>query len=79
MRKLALVKIGLGQGAFRGKIVLLSEPCDLGTIEERLERQSLLRTIGEQPELTAVAGKDFETMKVYYNGTHWVVELEANL
>lgn len=46
-------------------------------MEQKFQKFYLLRTIVEQPELTLCQGADFETMKMFWDGTAWVIEFEA--
>jgi hypothetical protein len=79
MKKLQLAKMSLGQGQYRGKVSLVSDSCEPGTLEDRLFRLDLLQAVANDPQLQSVAGKDFQTMKMYFAGGQWQIDLEADL
>jgi hypothetical protein len=79
MKRLQLVKISLGGGKFRGRVTILGDPYERGSAEERLDRMMLLSAIAGQPELTVIAGFDFETFKMWHNGQQWQLDFESDL
>ncbi len=46
-------------------------------MDKEVIKFALLSSLAAQPELTYCKGEHFETLKMYWSGSCWVVEAEA--
>lgn len=74
--KVSQKKTSLGDGLFLYKVYYGSpQPCEPHSIDGLTQRQELLKTVIDSPGLSFVGGGQFEEMRVFHNGTGWVVEI----
>lgn len=77
MKKNPLVRIPINDGMTRYRLTYESNPCQPQDVSGRVEQMSMLQSLVDQPQLTYCGPVPFDSMKVFHNGSSWVVELEA--
>lgn len=70
-------KVPFGRDETRHRTVVETDPCIHGTVHARMVRQELLGYIAQDPNFSQCGGYDFQTMKMFHDGTKYVVEFEA--
>jgi len=71
--------VRLADGKTRARTVLVYEPLPPDSEGQRRARYELLREVAEQPDLSHCQGRPFETLRMYWQGSAWVMELEAEI
>ena len=77
MKRSNLIKIPLNEFQTRYRLSYESEPCETNSVAGRNTQLDLLRSLVDQPQLCYCGSQIFDTMKVYHNGSAWVVEMES--
>lgn len=72
-----LVKTPAGENITRYSVRLDSDECSKGTQLARFLQFEMLRTIATDPSITACGLNDFQTLRMYHDGSKWVIDLEA--
>jgi hypothetical protein len=77
MQRSPLTETRIGENQTRYRVTLFSDPCPAGTQLARFLQFELLRTIANDPSVTACGTTDFQTMTMNHDGEKWVVICEA--
>ncbi|WNM70280.1 hypothetical protein [Myxococcus phage Mx1] len=77
--KRTYTKVPFSQEEVRHRVVVESDECIANTQHSRFIQFELLQGVASDPALTACGPSVFQTMKMYHDGSKWVVECEAIL
>jgi len=77
LKRSNLIKIPLNEFQTRYRLSYETDPCEAGSVAGRNAQFDLLRTLADQPQLCYCGPMFFDTLKVYHNGSCWVVEMES--
>jgi hypothetical protein len=67
----------LGAGRQRTRVIITSTPCaDAGPQAEQM-KSWMLMTVASSPDITACGFQSFQKLKMFHDGTAWVIEVEA--
>lgn len=70
-------RVRLDDNKYRVRNVLTGEPTpNLGPLSVKGQWQ-LLQTLHDTPSLGVCGNKQFEKLRMYYNGTAWEIEMES--
>ena len=76
MRKnLKVVKLSEAENRYSVKIE--GEECPAKTQAARVQQLSLLQTLVSTPGLTDCGPLPFQSLKMYHDGSRWIIDLEA--
>lgn len=75
--KKTLSNVKLGDSQIRARVRIEDDECLPTSQYFRMGAYRLLRTIADQPDLTACLLAPFERLTVYHNGKSWVADAEA--
>lgn len=67
----------IGEDRVRYVTMLESDICTLGTQMARFLQFELLRTVANDPAISACGLNDFQKLKMSHDGMRWVIEAEA--
>lgn len=78
MRK-SLKRIPVGERRTRYIVTYFGETVDLelGDLDVHHKQVLMLRTLADQPELLVCGAARFQKMAMNFNGSEWVVEMQA--
>jgi hypothetical protein len=71
------VVVKMGQTELKERIVLHDQDTPMHGSEAQVVKSFLLRVVADQPMVTICSGESFESLKMYYDGMKWVVEVEG--
>ncbi len=66
-----------GDGLVQVRKILRSDNCSKDDFNGKLAKWNLLQTLINAPSLGVCGNQDFEGLKVFYDGTAWILEMEA--
>ena len=66
-----------GEGLVLVRNVLTSDNCPKDGVESRSVKWRLLQTIADTTSIGICGGKEFEELKLFYDGSSWAVEMKA--
>lgn len=67
----------LGAGRQRTRVSISGAPCPSAGPESEREKSWLLTTVAQSPEVTACGYLPFQKLKMFHDGSTWVIEAEA--
>ena len=73
------VTVKMGQTEIKERVVLHDQESPMHGSEAQVIKSFLLRTIADQPMITICSGESFESLRMYYDGSKWVVEVEGRV
>lgn len=74
-----IFKTRLGKDTVRYKTQIIDDLSERGTDSATLRQATLLRTMVDTPGFTLSGPNPFQTLRMYHNGSSWIVELEAEV
>lgn len=77
MKRSNLIRIPVNEVQTRYRLFYESEACEASSVPGRNEQFDILKQLAENPQLCYCGNVLFDTMKIFHNGSCWVVELEA--
>jgi hypothetical protein len=75
--KRSMTKVVIQDNKTRYRVTIESDECLKGSQEARVIQFLLLRSIADEPSLTACGMSDFQRMTMTHNGEKWIVECES--
>lgn len=72
-----ITKVRFDDHHWRWKNKIVSDSCVRDGIDGKMILAHLFQTFIEQPQILDCGGQGFAALKIYHDGTRWVVETEA--
>ena len=72
-----VTKVRFDDSHWRWKNKIVSDPCVKNSIEGKMLLAHMFQTFIDQPQILSCGGESFDALKIYHDGTHWVIETEA--